>query len=89
MNTLKSYVEINGDQAPDKVFANVEKVAEAAITELGKLLNKPWLVSFLANRARQLAGLRELPKFTVIRMMGIIRAKMLIDIATRVLVLLK
>mmetsp|Transcript_29376 Transcript_29376/g.50069 ORF Transcript_29376/g.50069 Transcript_29376/m.50069 type:complete len:321 (+) Transcript_29376:562-1524(+) len=79
MNTLKSYVEINGDQAPDKVFANGEKVAEAAITELGKLLNKPWLVSFLANRARQLAGLRELPKFTVIRMMGIIRAKMLIE----------
>mmetsp|Transcript_5168 Transcript_5168/g.7881 ORF Transcript_5168/g.7881 Transcript_5168/m.7881 type:complete len:881 (-) Transcript_5168:436-3078(-) len=79
MNTLKSYVEINGDHAPDKVFANGEKVAEAAITELGKQLNKPRLVSFLANRARQLAGLRELPKFTAIRMMGIIRAKMLIE----------
>jgi len=52
MNTLKSYVEINGDHAPDKVFANGEKVADAAITELGKQLNKPRLVSFLANRAR-------------------------------------
>jgi len=79
MNTLKSYVEINEDHAPDKVFANGTKAAEEAITELSKLLNKPWLVSFLASRVRQLAGVRELPKFTIIRIMGIIRAKMLIE----------
>ena len=79
MNTLKSYVEINEDRAPDKVFANGGKVAEEAIDELGNQLNKPWLVSFLASRVRQLAGVRELPKFTIIRIMGILREKMLIE----------
>jgi pyruvate,water dikinase len=79
MNTLKSYVEINEDGAPDKVFANGEKAAEKAIDELGEQLNKPRLVSFLASRVRQLAGLRELPKFTIIRVMGIIREKMLVE----------
>jgi len=79
MNTLKSYVEINEENAPDLVFTKGEKAAEKAIDELGKLLNKPWLVSFLASRVRQLAGLRELPKFTIIRMMGIIREKMLME----------
>jgi len=79
MNTIMSYVEINEDHAPDKVFASGKKAAEEAIIELGKVLNKPWLVPFLASRVRQLAGVRELPKFTIIRMMGIIRAKMLIE----------
>ena len=79
MNSLKSYIEINGDNAPDKVFANGEKVADEAIIELSKVLNKPRLVSFLAKRVRKLAGLRELPKFTAIRAMGIIRAKMLVE----------
>lgn len=79
MNTLKSYVEIKEENAPDKVFAKGEAAAEKAIDELGKLLNKPLLVSLLASRVRQLAGLRELPKFTIIRIMGIFREKMLIE----------
>lgn len=79
MNTIKSYIDIKDDHAPDKVFANGKKVAEGAISELGKLLKKPRLVAFLAKRVRHLAGLRELPKFTAIRLMGLIRAEMIVE----------
>lgn len=75
MNTLKSYVEIDENHAPDKVFAAGEVAAKDAIQQLGQKLGKPWLVSFLARRIRSLAGLRELPKLTIIRIMGFLRAK--------------
>lgn len=77
MNTLKSYVEIDQDHAPDKVFAAGDVAAQEAVEKLGKQLGKPWLVSFLARRIRSLAGLRELPKFTIIRIMGQLRANFL------------
>jgi len=64
MQTLKSYVEIDEEHAPDKVFANGEVAAEMAIKRLGEEIGKPWLVSFLARRIRAIAGIRELPKFT-------------------------
>ena len=79
MNTLKSYVEINEENAPDKVFSAGEVTAKEATQELEEKLNKSWLVSFLASRIRALAGLREMPKFTVIRIMGHLRAKMLAE----------
>ncbi len=77
MNTLKSYVEIDAEHAPDKVFAAGEVAAKDAIQQLGTKLGKPWLVSFLARRIRLLAGVRELPKFTAIRIMGHIRERIL------------
>jgi len=76
MQTLKSYIEIDEEHAPDTVFTKGEDVANNAITSLGSMLGKPWLVSFLARRVRALAGLRELPKFTIIRVMGIIRERL-------------
>ena len=77
MSTLKSYVDIDDKYAPDKVFAAGKVAAEAAIKRLGEDIGRPVLVSFLARRMRAIAGIRELPKFTVIRIMGIIRAKMI------------
>ena len=35
MNTLKSYVEIKDDYAPDKVFAGGEVAAKKAVQQLG------------------------------------------------------
>ena len=64
MSSIKSYVQISQEHAPDKVFAAGEAAAEDAIQQLGQQLGKPWLVSFLAGRTRSLAGIRELPKFT-------------------------
>lgn len=77
MATLKSYIDIDEDHAPDKVFAAGEVAAEDAIRRLGKEIRKPRLVTFLARRTRAIAGIRELPKFTIIRLMGIVRAKMI------------
>jgi phosphohistidine swiveling domain-containing protein len=77
MQTLKTYIDIDEDNAPDKVFAAGETAAEQAIEKLGKDIGRPWLVSFLARRVRAIAGVRELPKFTIIRVMGIIRSKIL------------
>lgn len=77
MQTLKSYIDIDEDHAPDKVFAAGAVAAENTIRRLGEETGKPKLVSFLAKRTRSIAGIRELPKFTIIRLMGIVRAKMI------------
>lgn len=77
MQTLKTYIDIPEENAPDKVFAAGELAAENAISKLSVDLNKPWLVPFLARRVRAIAGMRELPKFTIIRCMGVIRGKIL------------
>lgn len=77
MSSIKSYLQISEDNAPDRVFKRGELASENAIQQLGKQLGKPLLVSFLAKRIRCLAGIRELPKFTIIRVMGHFRAKML------------
>ncbi|KAL7521683.1 hypothetical protein ACHAWX_006357 [Stephanocyclus meneghinianus] len=77
MQTLKTYIDIDEGNAPDEIFAAGEVAAEMSIRNLGMNLGKPWLISFLARRVRALAGVRELPKFTIIRVMGIIRAKLL------------
>ena len=79
MSTLKSYVDIDDKYAPDRVFAAGKVAAEAAIKRLGEDIGKPALVSYLARRMRSIAGVRELPKFTIIRIMGIIREKMILE----------
>jgi len=81
MQALSSYLQIeDAEQAPDRVFARGAAAAEAAIDRMveavralpGGRLRSP-LVSWVARRLRALAGLRETPKFTVIRLAGIAR----------------
>jgi len=77
MQTLKSYMDIKEDRAPDRVFAAGAKAAADAASRLSQELGMPRLVAFLVRRIRSLAGVRELPKFTAIRCMGIFRERML------------
>src|SRR5262249_23333104 len=82
---LQSYLRIDdAKQAPDAVFERSAASAEATITALIKGVQKTrfgWLKGRLARwaarRTRALLGLRESPKFTVIRSLGILREDML------------
>jgi rifampicin phosphotransferase len=84
MQNILSYLKIEESKAPDVAFANGAKRAEAAAeciaeavrgTRAGKL--KARLVLFMVSRFRSWGGLREYPKFTIIRMMGIARQGLL------------
>lgn len=74
---LKSYLEFGPDTlTPEKVFENGAVRAEAArqelITAFGKTRFgwlKAHLVKALTLRLRELAGLRETPKFAIVRML--------------------
>jgi phosphohistidine swiveling domain-containing protein len=85
MHTLQSYLHIeDGEQAPDVAF---ERGAAAALEGIQRLAAdvrhsrggwfKARLVRWAARRLRALAGLRESPKFWIIRLMGISRAALL------------
>ena len=83
--TLAAYLRIeDSDQAPDAVFARGAENANRAIDQLASALGctpggeiKARLARFLAGRARQLMGLRESPKFFLVRMMWVIRSGLL------------
>lgn len=85
MQTLQSYLHITDpEHAPDVVFGRSAAEAETAVaqlvaaarrTRLGRL--KARLIRVLARRVRLLAGARETPKFTIIRLMGTARAALL------------
>ena len=85
MQVLQSYLEIEDpEQAPDVVFARGKAAAEAAMERLAgaaRATRGGWLksraVRWIGRRARALAGLRESPKFTIIRLLGIARAGLL------------
>ncbi len=85
MQSLQSYLHIERpDQAPDEVFRRGAVAAEQAIERLaGELRRTPRgrikskMVRFAARRVRALNGLRETPKFLIIRIMGIIRTALL------------
>ena len=84
MQTLQSYLKITDpDMAPDVVFRRGAAEAEAAIESFAAAVrrNGHWfkarLAPIAARRVRALAGLRETPKFTVIRLLGMIRAGLL------------
>ncbi len=76
LQMLNSYLQISDpDRAPDAVFARGVLEADNAIEQLSAELRRTrfgWLKArlarWLASRVRQLAGLRETPKFTIIRM---------------------
>ena len=73
--TVQRYQDIPEDQSPPAQFVRGEQAAAAAIdrlvTQTGGARGR--LVGFVAGRIRALAGGRELPKFTIIRMMGVAR----------------
>jgi pyruvate,water dikinase len=85
MQTLQNYLRIEDmDQAPDAVF---QRGAEAAVTASSRLEAavrdtrgrrlKARIVRWATRRFRALAGLRESPKFFIVRLMGIIRRELL------------
>jgi pyruvate,water dikinase len=87
LQTLCSYLDIDDPgQAPDAVYARGKRAAEAKIDRLAEALRRTrggWLKARLARRAAQrmraLVGLRETPKFTVVRLLGMMRQALLDD----------
>jgi pyruvate,water dikinase len=84
MQTIQSYIQIPEEMAPDVVFERGEKAAAQAVERLahqarqgtgGALKEK--LVLAAARRIRAVMGLRESPKFFIVRLMGIIRQELL------------
>ncbi len=85
IQSLQSYLQIrNSDQAPDAIFARGAVSADQAVDQLADEIRRTpggWLKARLlrwsAGRMRALAGLRELPKFFAVRMMGVLRELLL------------
>ncbi|HLE72697.1 MAG TPA: PEP/pyruvate-binding domain-containing protein, partial [Anaerolineales bacterium] len=81
MQVLSSYLRIEDpDQAPDAVFRRGAAAAELAIDKLAAAVRlttagslKAHFVRWAAGRVRALIGLRESPKFYIVRMMAIVR----------------
>jgi len=85
MQSLKSYLQIDQEFAPNVLFMRGQQAANAAIEKLAvEARHRPLgrfrerLVRGAARRVRVLMGVRESPKFFAIRVMGIAR-KALMD----------
>jgi rifampicin phosphotransferase len=83
-SALKSYLDVPETVSPAFVFARSEERAESAAKELAALVRAQgggWfesrVVRVLAHRVRELGGLRETPKFAVVRLFGVWRAALL------------
>ncbi|HSV86635.1 MAG TPA: PEP/pyruvate-binding domain-containing protein [Levilinea sp.] len=78
---LLSYLQINQPElAPDVIFKRSEASAQAALDQLCECLSRQpggwWrvrLVRFFAGRMRALMGMREAPKFFVVRLLASLR----------------
>ncbi|MBX3001604.1 MAG: hypothetical protein KF893_23985 [Caldilineaceae bacterium] len=78
---IQNYLHIEDpNQAPDVIFGRgsvaAQQTIDAYVAAAEKLPNGRWrakMIRWTAQRVRALAGLRESPKFFVIRMMGIVR----------------
>ena len=89
LQAVKSYLQISDpERAPDAVFRQGSVSAAATIETLAaeaRRLRYGWLraraVRWAARRVRSLAGLRESPKFTVIRLLGLLRSALLASAA--------
>jgi pyruvate,water dikinase len=85
IGVLQSYLQIEDPNlAPDVIFKQGKEAAESAIVELETAARKTsagWLkakiVRAAAKRVRELAGLRESPKFHIVQMMWIFRQGLL------------
>jgi pyruvate,water dikinase len=84
LQVLQSYLQIPPDQAPDVQF---KRGAAEAKRALGRLIAeirrepgvaiKARVATALARRMRTFAGMRESPKFTIIRVFGLVRTSLL------------
>lgn len=84
MQTLQSYLQIPDELAPDALFEKGANVAQLAIERLATKAHRGFsgavkerMVRAAARRIRTLMGLRESPKFFMVRLMGIIRNELL------------
>jgi len=85
ISIIQGYFQIEDEaNAPDAIFERSQGESTAAIEELAALAGstfggwfKAKLVRSLARRMREFAGLRESPKFYIIKKMGIIREHLL------------
>lgn len=83
--TLQSYLQLtDAEMSPDAVFERGKRAAEADIERLIAALRQTrlgWLKAraarAAARRMRALVGLRETPKFTIIRLFGKVREALL------------
>ncbi|MEA3335150.1 MAG: PEP/pyruvate-binding domain-containing protein [Chloroflexota bacterium] len=77
MQVIQSYVQIDDPTfAPDAVFRRADWAAHQSIDRIVRGIRNPFkarLARFFATRMRALAGLREYPKFAIIRLMGVVR----------------
>jgi len=82
---LSSFLQIQDEgAAPDVVFAHGAELGQQAIDQLSAAVRqskrgwlKARLVRLFGNRARQLMGLREYPKFFAVRLMYIVHRELL------------
>jgi pyruvate,water dikinase len=87
MQTLKSYVEIDDpDLAPNAVYERGRQAAEREVERLLAALRhtrggwaKAGLARAAARRMRALIGLRETPKFVIMRLFGLMQDALLAD----------
>jgi rifampicin phosphotransferase len=85
LETLKSYLLMEEPgMAPSAVFQRGAEAAQAAAQELESLVRhtragalKARAVRFLARRTRRLMGMREYPKFFMVRLLWVIRRALL------------
>lgn len=86
MQMVQNYLRIDDPtMAPDAVFGRGEAAAQATVDRLAAAARRSGLLGFLkarlvrgmAYRARALSGLRESPKFMIIRLFGIARSGIL------------
>jgi pyruvate,water dikinase len=81
IQVLKGYLKLEDESlSPERIFARGEQCAEvAAASLLAAFRRRPlgflqvWRLKLMINRIRELAGLRETPKFTFIRILGEMR----------------
>jgi pyruvate,water dikinase len=75
LGVLANYLRLdNPDMAPDAQFARGAAEAEGIIDRLASGARSKRTVRFALHRARELAGIRELPKYFLIVALGEIRA---------------
>jgi rifampicin phosphotransferase len=84
MQILQSYLQIPDELAPDVLFERGANAAEHAIERAAVQARRGFggsvrerIVRLAARRIRTLMGLRESPKFFIVRLMGIIRSELL------------
>ncbi|MHC1557960.1 PEP/pyruvate-binding domain-containing protein [Actinomycetospora sp. C-140] len=79
LGVLANYVRLDDtERAPDAVFARSTAEAEATIAELARRAGgvRGRVVALALHRARDLVGLRELPKYWLVTVLGAARAEL-------------